>query len=104
MSPLTCTPQDAAALRRLLQHDNHENRDKMLDFMAKDPLYVPRLNVSLEFEREIALRRLEKLAHNGFISVFDFEKNPLNIFAGMSFDGLYLYQKFNAYGILNGCQ
>lgn len=82
MSTLTCTPQDRIALRRLLQHDNHENRDKMLDFMAKDPLYVPRLNVSLEFEREIALRRLQKLAHNGFISVYDFEKNPLNIFAG----------------------
>ncbi|RUS20838.1 acyl-CoA dehydrogenase/oxidase [Endogone sp. FLAS-F59071] len=88
MSTLACTPQDRFALRRLLQHDNHENRDKMLDFMAKDPLYVPRLNVSFEFEREIALRRLQKLAHNGFISVYDFEKNPLNIFAAHEVAGM----------------
>jgi hypothetical protein len=31
------------------------------------------------------LQRLKKLADKGFISVFDFEKNPLNIFAGIYF-------------------
>ncbi|CAG8538826.1 4356_t:CDS:10, partial [Racocetra fulgida] len=73
--------KDFAVIKHLLEHDNHKNRKAMLDFVAKDPIYIPRYNVSLEFEREIALQRLKKLADQGFISVYDFEKNPLNIFA-----------------------
>jgi acyl-CoA oxidase len=69
-------------IRRILQDDNHENRDQMADFMAKDPIYIPRYNIPLSVEREIALKRLVKLAKHGFFSVFDFEKNPLNVFAG----------------------
>ncbi|CAG8474108.1 3469_t:CDS:10 [Diversispora eburnea] len=75
------TSKDFDNLRYFLEHDNHDNRKEMLEFIAKDPIYIPRYNVSLEFEREIALQRLKKIADKGFISVFDFEKNPLNIFA-----------------------
>src|SRR5579871_3935555 len=77
------TSQDFAKLKHHLAHDNHANRKAMLDFIANDPIYIPRYDVSLEFERELALQRLKKLADKGFISVFDFEKNPLNIFAGI---------------------
>ncbi|CAG8527122.1 14127_t:CDS:10 [Cetraspora pellucida] len=80
--------KDFAAIKHLLEHDNHKNRKAMLDFVAKDPIYIPRYNVSLEFEREIALQRLKKLADQGFISVYDFEKNPLNIFAAHEIAGM----------------
>jgi acyl-CoA oxidase len=36
---------------------------------------------SLRYEREIALERLKRIFDNGFVSVTDFERNPLNIFA-----------------------
>ncbi|CAM0138103.1 hypothetical protein VKS41_001331 [Umbelopsis sp. WA50703] len=80
-SALSLDSREVDVIRRILQYDNHENRDKMADFMAKDPLYVPRYNVPLSTERELALQRLTKLAKNHFFSVFDFEKNPLNVFA-----------------------
>ena len=83
MSKQRATPHDFAAIQHHLAYDNHENRKAMLDFIANDPIYIPRYNISLETERELALQRLKKFADKGFISVFDFEKNPLNIFAGM---------------------
>jgi acyl-CoA oxidase len=83
-STLSLNSSEADYIRKALQHDNHENRDSMADFMAKDPLYIPRYNIPLATERELALNRLVKLAKNGFFSVFDFEKNPLNVFAGIA--------------------
>ncbi|CAG8579617.1 6606_t:CDS:10 [Ambispora gerdemannii] len=68
-------------LKNLLYHDNHATRKEMLEFMASDPIFIPRYNTSLEFQRELALQRLQRLADRKFLSVFDFEKNPLNVFA-----------------------
>ena len=42
---------------------------------------VPRYNISLEEERELALRRLQRICDNKFISVKDFWNNPLRVFA-----------------------
>lgn len=42
---------------------------------------VPRYNISLAEEREIALKRLKRICDAGFISVLDFKNNPLRIFA-----------------------
>ena len=67
----------------LLENDNQEKRARFKEFL-KDPLFIPRYDVSLRYEREIALERLKRIAGTGFISVFDFEKNPLNIFASKS--------------------
>ncbi|CAG8493091.1 15642_t:CDS:10 [Funneliformis mosseae] len=80
--------RDFATLQHHLLYDNHANRKAMLDFIADDPIYIPRYNMPLEFEREITLQRLKKLADKGFISVFDFEKNPLNIFAAHEVAGM----------------
>jgi acyl-CoA oxidase len=91
-SALSLDSREVDVIRRILQHDNHENRDKMADFMAKDPLYIPRYNVPLSTEREVALQRLTKLAKNRFFSVFDFETNPLNVFAGISTSLVIYYQ------------
>ena len=71
---------------RIVLDENGETprRQKVLyafkEFL-KDPLFIPRYNVSLRYERELALERLKKIADAGYISVFDFEENPLNIFA-----------------------
>jgi len=67
-------------LKHLLDHDNHEMRDKFRDFIS-EPVMVPRYNISLAEERELALRRLQRICDNDFISVKDFWNNPLRIFA-----------------------
>ena len=73
-------PFDASELQRLLDHDNFDTRRKLKAFM-KTPLFVPRYNVSLPEQRELALARLKAVCDAGFISVRDFERNPGRIFA-----------------------
>ena len=58
-------------LCRLLDHDNHEMREKFLDFLT-DPLFIPRYDISLEDERELALKRLKVEEKTAFSS-----PNPL---------------------------
>merc|ERR1712156_1048832 len=67
-------------MTQLLDHDNHEMRQKFREFIS-EPVMVPRYNISLEEERELALRRLQRICDNNFISVLDFWNNPLRIFA-----------------------
>jgi len=64
----------------LLDHDNLEMRAEFRKFIS-EPVMVPRYNISLEEERELALRRLQRICDNKFISVLDFWNNPLRIFA-----------------------
>jgi len=68
------------ALKNLLDHDNIEMRDQFREFLKQD-LFKPRYNMSLEEERELALKRLKAICDAGFISVLDFVNNPLKIFA-----------------------
>ena len=67
-------------MTELLDHDNHEMRQQFRKFIS-EPVMVPRYNISLEEERELALRRLQRICDNKFISVLDFWNNPLRIFA-----------------------
>merc|ERR1711988_246914 len=67
-------------MTELLDHDNHEMRKEFRKFIS-EPVMVPRYNISLEEERELALRRLQRICDNKFISVLDFWNNPLRIFA-----------------------
>jgi len=67
-------------LTNLLDHDNHEMRAQFRKFIS-EPVMVPRYNISLEEERDLALRRLQRICDNKFISVLDFWNNPLRIFA-----------------------
>ena len=55
-------------------------REQFLELMKK-PLFTPRYDLSLDEERELALRRLKAVCDAGFISVLDFHNNPLRIFA-----------------------
>jgi acyl-CoA oxidase len=51
-------------LNALLEPDNREKRQKFKEFL-KDPIFVPRFDVSLRYEREIALERLKRIADAG---------------------------------------
>ena len=67
-------------MQQILEPDNQNTRQQLRE-LFRDPIFLPRYNVSLRYEREIALERLKKITDSHLISVFDFEKNPLNIFA-----------------------
>jgi len=64
----------------LLDHDNHQMRADFRKFIS-EPVMVPRYNISLEEERDLALRRLQRICDHKFISVLDFWNNPLRVFA-----------------------
>jgi acyl-CoA oxidase len=74
-------------LAHALEHDNHERRKAMRELL-QDPLFIPRHDVSLRYERELALERLRRIAQGGHISVLDFERNPLNILAAHEVAGM----------------
>ncbi|CAE6372413.1 unnamed protein product [Rhizoctonia solani] len=74
-------------LKRVFDHDNFDKRDAYRA-LADEPLFVPRHNVSLSYERELALDRLKRVSETKMISVFDFEKNPLNVMAAHELSGM----------------
>ena len=50
-------------MTELLDHDNQEIRAEFRKFIS-EPVMVPRYNISLEEERELALRRLQRICDN----------------------------------------
>lgn len=68
------------AMTHILDHDNHDMREQFREFMSESVM-MPRYNISLVEEREVALQRLKRICDAGFISVLDFINNPLRIFA-----------------------
>lgn len=68
-------------LQAVLDHDCPEERRRLKDLMVHDPLFIPKWNLPLEEERELALERLKRLCHSGNFSILDFRSNPLRIFA-----------------------
>jgi acyl-CoA oxidase len=73
---------DVADMKHWLDNDNHAMRDEMRDFL-KDPIFVPKYDISLKEERDLALARLKKLCERPgrFVAVEDFKTNPTRIFA-----------------------
>ena len=55
-------------LTSLLDHDNHQMRKEFRKFLS-DPSMIPKYNISLQEERESALKRLQRICDAGFISV-----------------------------------
>ena len=72
--------ENIVKLQELLEHDNQDTR-KQLRELFKDPLFTPRYNISLDEERDLALRRLQKICDHQLISVLDFKINPHRIFS-----------------------
>lgn len=67
-------------LQQILEPDNQTTRQKLRE-LFNDSLFRPQFTLTLDQQREIALERLRKICAAKVISVFDFERNPLNIFA-----------------------
>lgn len=78
-------------LTHFLDHDNHETRAKWRHVLKED-LFIPRYNISLAEERDLAYKRLKRICDEKLISVYDFQTNPLRIFAGKNF--LQIYKMF----------
>lgn len=78
---------DVEKMSHFLDHDNLELRKKIMELM-KDDLFLPRYNVSVRFERELALERLKKICEQEWFSVTNFKNNPRAIFAAHEVAGL----------------
>ena len=70
-------------LNEILEPDNRANRFALRKLFCSDPIFAPKYNLALKEERELALNRLKRfcLPNGQYISVHDFERNPLNIYA-----------------------
>lgn len=67
-------------LQDILEPDNPESRQRLRQ-LFRDPIFQPNFLLTLDQQREIALERLRKICAAKVISVYDFERNPLNVFA-----------------------
>jgi len=71
---------DVQAMRKLVDHDNHQMRENFTKLLM-DPIFQPRYDLTLDEERDLALKRLKAVCDAGYISVLDFHRNPLKVFA-----------------------
>lgn len=71
---------DINEMKHVLDHDNHDMRDSCREFLSGD-LMKPKYNISIDEERDMALKRLQAMCDNNYISVLDFRNNPWRIFA-----------------------
>ncbi|XP_049849386.1 uncharacterized protein LOC126318617 isoform X1 [Schistocerca gregaria] len=67
-------------LQLLFWNDNIETREKFIE-LFEDALFLPRYNLSLQEQRQLAYDRLRRIADAKLFSVRDFHENPSNIFA-----------------------
>ena len=72
---------DPKKMTDFLDDQNQDLHAKMRHFLSSDKSFIPQYNLSLEDERELALKRLKALCDENFISVHFFSTNPTAIFA-----------------------
>ena len=70
----------------ILFGDDPQKRDKWFQIF-KDPVWIPRWNVSLDETRDHAYQMLRKVTASRVVSVTDFLKDPVNIFTAHEFLG-----------------
>ena len=76
----------ASEIGKLMEADNADNRAKFRQ-LFRAPVFAPINEIPLARDRALALQRLQQICAAGLISVFDFERNPLNIFAAHEMAG-----------------
>ena len=62
---------DFAQISPLLNSVNQDTRSKCIE-LFKDKLFIPEYDVSIREQKEVALRRLQKLSDSRIVSVRDF--------------------------------
>ena len=70
----------------ILFGDAVSKRDKWLQIL-KDPVWIPKWNVSLDETRNEAYKMLQKVTSSNIVSVTDFIHDPTNIFTAHEFLG-----------------
>jgi len=95
---------DKNEVSKMLDHHNFKTREGLRN-LFKDPLFVPKYNLSLAEERQLAYDRLKRICDSGLFSVKDFWTNPRNIFAAHEITGMVdpstttkLTVQFNLFG------
>eukprot|EP01065_Artemidia_motanka_P003334 TRINITY_DN11601_c0_g1_i1.p1 TRINITY_DN11601_c0_g1~~TRINITY_DN11601_c0_g1_i1.p1 ORF type:complete len:650 (+),score=260.04 TRINITY_DN11601_c0_g1_i1:60-2009(+) len=68
-------------MSHFLAFTNHETRARLRHLFGTDPAFIPKYNLALDAERDLAYQRLKKVCDLGVVSVRDFLTNPRNIFA-----------------------
>ncbi len=48
--------------------------------LFEDPVFFPKQNISLDESRALAYKRLKKVSEAKLFSIYDFEKDPKNLF------------------------
>lgn len=88
----------------LIFGDKPEKRQKWFDLL-KNPVWVPKYNISLNDVRNDAFKRLQNVTENKMISVTDFIHDPTNVFTAHEFlgqveanAGIKLTVQFNLFG------
>ena len=71
-----------------LTPDNREQRKRIRDFLSSSDMFIPRYNIPLAAERELALHRLRSVCRLGALSVKDFRDDPTRVFAAHEEVGL----------------
>jgi acyl-CoA oxidase len=69
-----------AVLKDMLFGDDLKKRDKWHKVL-QDPIFYSKYQFdNLDEERELAFKRLKKIADAKLFSIFDFENDPINLF------------------------
>ena len=72
---------DMNKMTELLDHDNHDMRKKFREFVS-EPVMIPRYNIPLLEERDVALERLQVITYNIMLIIALMIKKLDNIHAG----------------------
>lgn len=72
-------PDLKTIIDEVLNNICRNTREKVSE-VIKDPLFTPVYDVSIRNQKELAQRRLKKVAEAGIVSVRDFVRDPENIF------------------------
>lgn len=78
---------DIPKMTHFLDNNNHQTRDKLRE-LFKDDDFIPKYNITLDQERDLAYQRLKKVCQLGVVSVNDFKTNPKNIFTVHELNGM----------------
>ena len=84
--------------------DDPKKREPWFNLL-KDPVFVPRYNLTLNEMRDEAFKKLKKITENKMLSINDFDTDPVNVFTAHEFmgqvdqsAGIKMTVQFNLFG------
>ena len=81
--------ENIVKLQNLLEHDNQDTRQQLRE-LFKDHLFTPRYNVSLDEERDLALRRQQKICDHQICKILQEYIDKLTFYGYNDFLQSYL--------------